>query len=208
MFAHKTPARPGIAKLVLVLMLGGLMSACGHVPLATIAKLSQFDMLETDPGALRLAVKYPDAIRIPEGGATIALTIKRKADGTVLMEEKLAFEETESKADKAELSQELQTGYRLEVYRIPEENVPFFRSFQKHMASMSKSDREKVEGNLSIGVTGCLLTDERPSEIRVSTFLKAAELGGFITLVRNFDLEEQMAEIGGEDGLERCPDAV
>jgi hypothetical protein len=177
MFAHKTPARPGIAKLVLILMLGGLMSACGHVPLATIAKLSQFDMLETDPGVLRLAVKYPDAIRIPEGGATMALTIKRKADGAVLMEEKLAFEETDSKADKAELSQELQTGYRLKIYRIPEENVPFFRSFQKHMASMSKSDREKVEGSLSIGVTGCLLTDEKPSESPCQHLLKGSRIG-------------------------------
>ncbi|QDG74737.1 hypothetical protein [Labrenzia sp. PHM005] len=198
----------GSTRVFLFLVLGAFLSACGHVPLTTIAKLSQFDMLETNPDALRLAVKYPEGIQIPQGGATMALTLKRKQDGVVLMEEELAFEEVVSKAEKAELSQELQDGWRLEIYRLPEENLPFFRSFQKHMASMSKSEREKVEGTLNIGVSGCLLTAEKPSDIRVSTFLKAAELGGYVTLLRNFDLEEQMTELGGENGLDRCPDAA
>ncbi|WP_428642296.1 hypothetical protein [Roseibium sp.] len=183
-----------------------LLPACSHVPLATMVKLADFDLLKTDPESLRIAVKYPDRIRIPDGGAKMMLAVRDKTTGKPLQQEDLAFQKLDSKAEKAELQSELQAGYRLEIYRLPEEKVPAFRAFQAEIASMSKAERDAIEGSMEIGVDGCLVSEEKPDRILVSTFLKADGLGGFVPLLRNVDLEEQMTEDGatGVEGLGRC----
>jgi len=183
------------------------LCACGHVPLATMVKLSDFDVLETAPEALRLAVKYPDSIRIPQNGAQMRLTLQEKSNGKMLLEEELAFERVETGAEKAELTDELQTGWRIEIYRLPRSKIAAFKDFQTRLATMSKAERSKVDGSMDISVDGCLASRGKPDKIVVSTYLKAPELGGFIPLLRNADLEEMMASEGLEDGalqLERC----
>jgi hypothetical protein len=182
------------------------LTACTHVPLATMVKLSTFDMLKTDPVRLRVAIRYPDSIRIPDGGANMLLTIKMKADGTILLEEEVEFEEVVSKLEKAELSSELKQGTRISIYRIPEENMPFFKSFQKLLLSKSEMERDKLEGSMSISVSGCKVSEHLSGKIRVSTFLKTAELGSYAPLLRDVDLKEVMANSESQEspGLELC----
>lgn len=175
------------------------LAACGHVPLMTLVKLNNFDVLTTEPEHLRVAVKYPDSIRIPKDGARMRLTLREKAGGKVLMKEELAFDRVTSPAEKAELASELQTGRRIEIFRLPPRQVPVFKAFQTRLSSMSKSERDTVEGSLEISVDGCLAAPDGPGRIVVSTFLKAPELGGYVPLVRNADLEEMMAAEGLTD---------
>jgi len=195
----------GILAVALTLSL----AACGHVPLMSIVKLSDFDLLKTSPDALRVAVKYPDSIRIPEGGARMRLTLKEKAGGKMLISEELAFEEVAAAAEKAELSSELQTGWRVEIYRLPRDRIPMFKDFQSRLAAMSKAERDKVDGSMDISVNGCLTSARKPARIVVSTYLKAPELGGYIPLLRDADLAALMAA-EGQDGdaapLGPCPD--
>ncbi|MHA7775124.1 hypothetical protein [Roseibium sp. M-1] len=183
-----------------------LLATCGHVPIASMVKLADFDLLKTDPAKLRVAVRYPVSIRIPEGGAKMMLTLKDKASGRLLLEERLVFVKVTSRAEKAELSAELQEGRRIEIYRLPEDRIPAFRAFQTRLSAMSKGEREKIEGSMEVSVDGCLAFSEKPSKILISTYLRADELGGFIPLLRDVDLKEQMksAKGDGEEALPRC----
>ncbi|CTQ54605.1 hypothetical protein LP7551_03139 [Roseibium album] len=105
-------ARPRWLFLVMAIL---TLTACTHVPLATMVKLSTFDMLKTDPVRLRVAIRYPNSLRIPDGGANMLLTVKMKADGTTLLEEEIEFEEVVSKLENAELSSELKQGTRISI---------------------------------------------------------------------------------------------
>jgi hypothetical protein len=190
---------------VALCLAGSLLSACSHVPVASLVKLANFDLLQTDPSNLRVAVRYPVSIRIPEGGARMELTLKEKASGKVLLEESIAFEKVTSKAEKAELSAELKEGRRVEIYKLPADSIPAFRAFQTRLTTMDKKEREKVEGRMEIGVNGCLAFSEKPSGILISTYLKAEEFGGYIPLLRDVDLEEQMAGAGSKGQRELRP---
>jgi hypothetical protein len=193
-------ARPKEVILVVAIL---SLTACTHVPLATMVKLSNFDMLKTDPVRLRVAIRYPDSIKIPDGGATMLLTVKMKAGGAKLLEEEIEFEEVDSKLEKAELASELKQGTRIGIYRIQEENTPFFKSFQKLILSKSEVERDKLEGNMSISVSGCKISEQLPEKIHVSTFLKTEELGSYVPLLRDVDLKEVMAN-RENPGLELC----
>lgn len=185
------------------------LSACGSVPLATMVKLSDFDFLKTSPETLRIAVKYPDSIRIPDGGAKMRLTLQEKSSDKLLMKEELAFERVETAAEKAELATELQSGWRVEIYRLPESRMPAFKDFQSRLVAMDKAERDKVNGSMDISVDACLAAQTRPDRIVVSTFLKAQELGGYVPLLRDADLATLMAA-EGLDGdavpLGPCPE--
>lgn len=208
MIFFRTKTLNAMRLLALVAVLGPLASACSHVPLTTLVKLRDFDLFRTDPDGIRVAVRYPDGIRIPKGGAGMHLTVKMKSDGAVVLEENVAFEELNSKSDKAELGDELQVGMRIGVYRLPAENVPFFKSFQEFMLSKSNAERETMEGSMSVSVKGCRVSEELPEKIPVSTYLKTVELGSYVTLLRDVDLKEVMAEIPDPDnpGLASCGD--
>lgn len=184
------------AQALLAAALLFFLSACGHVPLATLVKLNDFDFLKTAPETLRIAVKYPDSIRIPEGAAQMRLTLQEKSSGKMLMKEELAFEQVETPAEKAELAAELQTGWHLEIYRLPKSKIPVFKKFQSRLAAMDTAERDKVNGSMDISVDGCLATDKKPDRIVVSTFLKAPELGGYVPLLKNADLQSLMAAEG------------
>ncbi|WP_156958850.1 hypothetical protein [Labrenzia sp. DG1229] len=171
-----------------------------------MVKLRDFDLLKTEPDGIRVAVRYPDSIKIPEGAAGMHLTVRTKTDGVLVLEEKVAFEELTSNAEKAELSAELKDGMRIGIYRIPPENIAFFRSFQEFMLSKSKAERDTMEGNMSVSVSGCRVSRQLPGKIPVSTYLKTSELGSYVPLTRDVDLVEVMADAPDADvpGLLPC----
>lgn len=183
-----------------------LLAACGHVPLTTMVKLRNFDLLKTDPDGLRVAIIYPDSIKVPEGGARMMLSVRTKASDMVLLEEEVAFEELGPVADNAEFSTNLKPGMRVGIHRIPEKNTPFFKSFQKFMLDKSEAERDKLEGTMSVSVSGCQVAEVLPEKILVSTYLKTAELGSYVPLLRDVDLAELTAEAETQTdpGLQPC----
>ncbi|CTQ54606.1 hypothetical protein LP7551_03140 [Roseibium album] len=59
---------------------------------------------------------------------------------------------------------------------------------------------------MSISVSGCKVSEQLSEKIRVSTFLKTAEFGSYVHLLRDVDLKEVMAnsESQKSPGLELC----
>ncbi len=198
-FIRKLHPRASRDAFIMITLVSFLLAACSHVPIATMVKLRNFDLLKTDPGGLRIAVRYPDDIRIPEGGARMHLAVKAKSDGSMLLEERVEFEEIASRADKAELSAELKAGTRISIFRIPERNTPFFKGFQKYMRDKSEAERDALEGTMSISVSACLTSGTVPDKVLVSTFLKSSELGSFVPLLRDVDLAEVISDGTGPE---------
>jgi len=191
-----------------VFFLAAALSACGHVPLTSIAKLSRFNIETTDPSALRVAALLPETIRVTEGGAKLDLTLVNTASGETLLSESLALEEKATDAEKAELSSELTDTNHLLIFALSEDDLAYFRSFQELIRTRSAADKKTHEGTLALHVTGCAIKDPGPGPIRITTFLKTSELGGFVTLMRNADLGEALKEAGVSSSgeVELCKD--
>jgi len=183
-------------RLLTFVLLAWLAAACSHVPLATMVKLRNFDLLKTDPGALRIGVKYPVSIQIPPNGARMRLTVTEKNSGTVQVKEELAFDRVRSAAEKAELSSELQAGWRIDIFRLPQDRIAAFKAFQDRLLAMSETERDRIDGSMNLSVDACIAGENRPDSIVVSTYLKASETGGFVPLVRDADLQALMTAEG------------
>jgi len=197
-------------RVFLVFLVGITVSACGHVPLTSIAKLSSFDIETTDPRALRVAAVLPDTIRVAEGDARLDLEIVNTVSGETLLSESLELDEKGTTAEKAELSSELTDGKHLLIFALSEEDLAYFRSFQELIRTRSAAEKKAHEGTLALHVTGCAIKEPGPAPLRITTFLKASELGGFVTLTRNADLSKTLKEAGvsTSGGVKLCPIAV
>ncbi|EFO32781.1 hypothetical protein TRICHSKD4_1398 [Roseibium sp. TrichSKD4] len=179
------------AATVLVVVL--FLAACGHVPIASIPKLAKLDLFETDPAALRVAVLYPDSIRIPEDGAKLELSVRDAATQTNLMEETIYLVKGGTSAEKAELASKLTSGKRLEVYQFSKADIAYMRAFQQRVKTLKETKGDTTEGSLSVSVRGCEVKPISKGPVRVSTFIKTVELDGFVTLLRYFDISEAVA---------------
>ncbi|GGB47757.1 hypothetical protein GCM10011316_19880 [Roseibium aquae] len=171
-----------------------------------MTKLSKLDIQTTDPAALRLAAVLPDTIHIPAGSARMDLSITNTETGEILLSEQIPLRESGSKAEKAELSGELSDGKQLLIFALADEDLAYFQSFQEHIRAGSGQQRKTHEGTLSLHVTGCAIKDPGPAPIPITTFLKTSELGGFVTLTRNYDLTDALkhADPGSAGRLDKC----
>lgn len=190
--------RPLALRLAAVLALS-LATACSHVPLASMARLSGFQWEATDPGRLRVAIRHPEGIRVPEGGAVMVIEERRLADGSLIYREDFTFEQIREGRELAALAGERRPGETISVFRIAPEDAPRMRQVQARVRATSPQARALREGRLAVSVRGCRVGPSpapgaRQEPVRVTTYLAAEGLSGFVPLVRDFDLTAAMRE--------------
>lgn len=83
------------------LLLCGLLAGCGHVPLASLPKLSKIDIRTTDLAQLRGGISLPADIRPLPGGVTMTLVALLKDGGR--HERKVVLEEVRDAVELAKL---------------------------------------------------------------------------------------------------------
>ena len=190
---------PGLVVSCVMVMV--LAVACSHVPLSSVVKMSAFRFETTDPAQLRVAVRHPDWIRIPPGGAVMVVEERSKPSGALLYREELVFEQIASRSDLAGLAAARRPGFVMTILRVAASDTELLRALQERLRNASAEERASSTGSLSVSVTGCR-TGPAPSSdaVLVSTYLAAGELDGFVTLVRDFDLRSAMADAGMDEG--------
>lgn len=196
-----------IALLAAVLIAASLAASCAQLPLSSLIGLRNFDLETTDPARLRIAVRHPDWIRVPAEGAVMQIEQRSKASGTLMMSERIVFRHSVAGEDLASLGAERRHGSVIRVFRIAPRDVDRMRAVQKAIRERSQDKTTGVEGRLSVAVTGCRLGAMPEGAVKVSTYLAASELDGFVPLTRDFDLRAAMIEAGAphDDPIAPCP---
>lgn len=169
------------------LVLAGL-GACATVPAKTIWALRNFDPMTTDPARLRAAVAMPSEAFPVKGGAKLVMTQVRKGGGDEMKLE-LMLEETPLAAETGLGAMRPKKGQEMRAYRIAAADIPRLVEARARARERSAAAPGVYEGTLAVGIDGCRPADAPvPKEFRVSTWMKTAETGEYLTLLDDVDL--------------------
>jgi hypothetical protein len=199
-------ARLALLRIAAPVCFALFLGACGHVPLTSMVKLRAFDLKTTDPEQLMVAVRHPDWIRIPQGGAVMVIEERRAPEGPVVQRDEIVFEQIEGADEPAGLAPERRSGTTLSVFAVTPEDADRVRSVQRRLGARRSQGSSRASGSLSVSVKGCRVGPVPEGPVPVSTFLAAAEFDGFVPLLRDFDLKAAMREAGApvEDTIASC----
>lgn len=176
------------------LVLAGL-GACSTVPAKTIWALRNFDPMTTDPARLRAAVAMPSEAFPVKGGAKLVMTQVRKGGGDEMKLE-LMLEETPLAAETGLGAMRPKKGQEMRAYRIAAADIPRLVEARAQARERAAAAPGAYEGTLAVGIDGCRPADAPvPKEFRVSTWMKTAETGEYLTLLDDVDL---VALVGAE----------
>ncbi len=175
---------------------GGLtlwcLTACSGQTPYDIYQLNRFDPVTTQAGALRIAVEAPDTVRPEPGGAVIYGRVNG-ADGAEAWHFEIDLAPITSTAQTADLPKPTSADMKVYGYRIAEDDLPMFNDFRQAAAQA----RETGDGG-SIGVTAslCYIGAQMPEQLPFRSYLKAAELEDYVTLMADKDI---LAEVSSDD---------
>jgi hypothetical protein len=187
--------------VALVLVLGPSVAACSSVPVASIVPLMQLDLSRTPPAALRVALQLPEGLRTTPGGVTLDLVFKKQ--GAPDRFEKLLMVETQGVEDLAGLAPSQQPGSHLTAYRLSAVDVERFAAIQSELDAARKNN---LSGSLGFGIATreFCLDGARPKSMQASTYLKAGDSSGWLTVTDRYDLTSDKQIAQALDGLRSC----
>lgn len=183
------------------------------MPLASLPTLARLDVMTADLAALRAAVRAPDAIMAVPGGAVLSLSYWRageEAKKTVL---DVVLEEDRDPRAIAALTNEEKAGFRITVFRLPEEGRRRLDMARAEALALKVSEQAKgsrAQGSLSVSVKGCARGALPSGPLLLSTYLRADPGGPFVPLVQNLDLRSLATQAAPTQAaptaaLEPCP---
>ena len=192
--------RAGFSRPVAVACLAACLGGCaGYTPPLSLYKLSQVDMLRTDPSAFRAAVQLPAGlVPFPEGARVI---VGRNANAQLAArtEELLLQPVVDADATHA-LASEMRRDTRIFVFRLGERDAERLRDFQQEMRALERRGI-KPGGKLEVKASACHVTGARPAAaIKITTYVRFAATGAFIPLVRDLDISRELGSAAATYG--------
>jgi hypothetical protein len=195
----------GFRRAALGALVVAALAGCSHVPVTTALKLASFDPMTTDPAALRAAVAMPVEALPAKGGAKLVLTQARR-DGSDEDKLELALEEVPLAAETGLAAVRSGPGRQIRAFRIAAADVPRLVETRQRMAARRAAEPGAFRGALSVGVDGCSRAGApMPKSFRVSTWLKTAETGEYVTLLDDVDLVPLIGEEKFRAEAKVCP---
>lgn len=180
------------------------LSACASVPLGSTLKLSRFDFQTTDIGAMRVAVRLPRNLEVPEGKALLEMRIGADGDPAQTVET-FQLEVDGSEREAAELDGFSKPDVYLQSYRIAAADLPGLQRLRERLADAGGRAATK---SISVRVDGCRRAALSAGPLVVSIYLKVSEVGEYVPLVSDADLGALSGrQVAGEQIPPCRPDA-
>ena len=181
------------------------LAACSHVPAKTMWQLRNFDPMTTDPVRLRAAVAMPKAVLPQKGGAKLVFSQARKG-GAEAETLEIVLEEVPLAAETGLAAVKAGKGQEIRAFRIPPAEVPRFVEGRERAKARAAKEPGAFQGTLSVGVDGCRQEGvPLPKTFHVSTWLKTAETGDYVTLLDDVDLVALVGAEKLEQEAKVCP---
>jgi hypothetical protein len=169
----------------LCLIMSCVLAGCGHVPLASLPKLSQVDIRTTQLAALRAGISLPAEIRPLPGGITMTMVALPKDGGR--HERKVVLEEVSDPKELAQLPSVAAPGRRFTVYRLSEADAARIGAFRQEMFVGPHNGGNR--GSLALmAEKACRLGELSGKTIPMTSYLKTSETQNYVLLTRDVDL--------------------
>ena len=171
------------------------LAACSHVPAQTMWRMRNVDPMTTDATRLRAAVAMPKEVLPQKGGAKLVFSQARKG-GAEAETLEIVLEEVPLAAETGLAAVKAGKGQEVRAFRIPPADVARFVEGRERAKTRAAKEPGAFQGSLSVGIDGCRPEGApMPKTFHVSTWLKTAETGDYVTLLDDVDL---VALVGAE----------
>lgn len=179
---------------------GLLLAACGHVPVASLLKLSRINFQTTDPASLRMAVKLPASIRPQRDRLRLRITVQ--LPGSADTTQDFVLNEISDPAELALLREEAGPGAHVFAYRLDTSEANRLAAFRDDL--LKKKQEGSRGGGLKINVVpeACRSGEIASGEVLFTTYLRTPETGGYVTLAEDVDMR---TVVPGRDLVSEMP---
>ncbi|MCC2097686.1 MAG: hypothetical protein KDJ29_12385 [Hyphomicrobiales bacterium] len=171
-----------------LVLIGLLLAGCGHMPVSTMIKLRNFDMLSVDPGELRAAVRLPATLEPQAGGVTLKVSFWPKGGEANKQTVQVVLSEDSRSLGDAALQSYRQAGTRLFAYRVSPEDADRLRAAQADFRRRKAEGKRRYHGSLSIDARACRRGDLAKGPVYLSTFLNPGRGYGFLPMTVDVDM--------------------
>lgn len=169
--------------LFIVLSLAG----CVGIPLSSVYKMMVADPLEFNPGAISIAIKSSNTIKIHTGDVEMSMFIH--SDDSVLAVSQQYFLAVDNTPRLPILAEGLNDNETLTVLTLSSEDVVKMKNLQKMMGKHLINGGKRDDFGFSVRVlAGCKNTKNIPENVFVSLFLKLDFRSDFFPLYEDFDI--------------------
>jgi len=183
--------RVGILKRTSLLLCLVFLTACTSVPISTMWKLRNFNPLEADPGAIRIAVISNKIVQLKDGSVSIELGFSA-SKATV-----------KTNSNIKQLRSSMTEDQRITLFYLDDEAAHTMRLAQNRIKVIREND---IQGDGSLGVTidtGCF-SAPKPEKLLATIYAKFAPDQAYIKMASNIDLLKQ-TEAEQNDFWFQCP---
>jgi len=192
-------------RVVVLVFLMVLIAGCSRIPLGSMWALRQFSFERFDPGLLRVAMHLPPAYAMPRDALRVDVKLTRR-EGEAPQHEHFTLHESRDPADSAGLPSNAGLDGRWVVLRLDAAEAERVREFRRRMVAL-KADSGGGKGSLELGASPQLCRTGAPQlgAPRIATALLWSRDTGWVTLLRDTDLDEMLKSLEAPQALASLP---
>jgi hypothetical protein len=174
------------------------LSGCGHMPVTSMVKLARVDFETSDPAQLRAAIKLPRELRTRPNGVSLRIAVRVGR----APEEAREFLLREL-PPPTELAREAGADTHIFAYRIDDADLPRLAAFRTELIA-KKSSGQRGSITISVQPQACKAAELPDGPVYLTTYLRTAETGSYVTLARDVDLRTLPAADAIVEKIPRC----
>ncbi|MEQ1695093.1 MAG: hypothetical protein ABL901_04555 [Hyphomicrobiaceae bacterium] len=168
------------------------LSGCMHVPVSTVYKLATFDVVDSDPGVIRAAVRYPQALAVQPGGVVLTITTSGREGGKGKGIETFVLEHATERTELDAIARYRRDGMMVATYRLSGvDTVRARHLLAQHKEAVARGERPGSKG-IGVAATACHVAGLPSGAILTSTFLKL-DGAGYMPVIEDLDLRSQLS---------------
>ena len=189
-----------LASVAIVLAI--LLTACGHMPLRSMVKLSKIDFETTDPAQVRAAVKLPRQLQPRPNKVVMRIKVAMTGRPEEVLD--FALREVADPSELLSMQSELEADTHIFAYRLTAADTERVTAFRGALMERHRKQGQRGRLTIEIRADACRSGGLPPRDPRITTYLRTAETGEFVALVRDVNVAEMMqtSDIAGR--LEPC----
>jgi hypothetical protein len=188
----------GLLPRILGACLALTLAGCGHMPVTSMVKLARVDFETSDPSQLRAAIKLPKSLRPRPNGMSLRIAVRVGR----APEEARDFALRELPAPP-ELAREADADSQVYAYRIDDADLPRLAAFRAELIA-KKSSGQRGSITISVQPQACKTAELPEGPVYLTSYLRTAETGSYVTLARDVDLRAIATEQSIVDKIPPC----